>query len=187
MKYEAMYGHRHVFRAVDRINLLLSIMQAKRGSSKGAGLNIIKMLDQKVVLAAFPMHDYEQLKKLQVKWLNLTGLPGSMPIEAIREYFGERIGLYFVYLQHYVSYLLIPAFIGFVLYVGKCIAVLQRFRCFSMFILISPLCVVQKALNKDEYFMMPVFAVYIVIWTTFYSSFWKQRQGRAAMMWGSSG
>jgi hypothetical protein len=38
--------------------------------------------------------------------------------DEIKDYFGHRIGLYFLYLQHYVTLLIVPAFLGFITFVG---------------------------------------------------------------------
>lgn len=144
-KYEMDFGHLHVFRPVDRfvfiwsffmrysfrsnlfsfrikfvrINLIVSILQAKRDTQGGAELNIALMLKQKALLAAFPLHDYSQLKLLQQRWLNLCGMPWRQPLDEVMSYFGERIGLYFLYLQHYVTFLMVPAFVGAVAYIGR--------------------------------------------------------------------
>lgn len=37
-------------------------------------------------------------------------------LDEIKDYFGERIGLYFAYLQHYVEALMVPAFFGLITY-----------------------------------------------------------------------
>lgn len=78
--YECNNGFRHIFRPVDRINLLISIMQAKTGEQQGAGLNINKMVARTAVLAAFPLHDYDMLKRVQQNWLNLCGAPWTQPL-----------------------------------------------------------------------------------------------------------
>lgn len=94
-------------------------MQGKLSSSPpGAGLNISKLIASKAVLAAFPLHDYEELKSLQLRWLNLYDPPWKQPINEIKNYFGERIALYFLYLQHYVEYLIVPAFLGAITFIG---------------------------------------------------------------------
>lgn len=56
-------------------------MQCKITSQPpGAGLNISKLIASKVVLAAFPLHDYDDLHTLQSKWLSLFDPPWKQPI-----------------------------------------------------------------------------------------------------------
>jgi Calcium-activated chloride channel len=46
----------------------------------------------------------------------------------VKDYYGERIGIYFLYLQHYVTLLMVPAFFGLITYIGivLCCVVLCR-------------------------------------------------------------
>ncbi len=60
---------------------MISIMQSKINESPpGAELNILSLVDSKIFLAAFPIHDFEELKTLQLKWLNLFAPPWQQPI-----------------------------------------------------------------------------------------------------------
>jgi len=47
----------------------------------------------KCALAQFPIHDYDELKALQRKWLILFQFPWNQPIDHVKDYFGERIGI----------------------------------------------------------------------------------------------
>jgi Calcium-activated chloride channel len=47
----------------------------------------------------------------------------SQPADEIKDYFGERIGLYFAYLQYYVQSLMLPAAFGVIAFVGECIVI----------------------------------------------------------------
>lgn len=114
-----------------RVNLLISILQAKPDEG-GASLNLSLMLTKPslkapALLAAFPLHDYEMLKRLQLKWLNMYGPPWTQPVHDVKDYFGERIGLYFLYLQHYSTMLIVPAVVGAVAFSGN------NFRTFRPF------------------------------------------------------
>lgn len=120
------------------MKLILSILAA-RTTENGAGLKLGEMIDKKVILAAMPLHDYDDLKLLQRKWLKLFAYPWHQPIGTLRppylelgtlmyymvykddvkDYFGERVGLYFLYLQHYVTLLIIPGILGLITYIGK--------------------------------------------------------------------
>eukprot|EP01036_Dinobryon_divergens_P024443 gene24443-32892_t len=54
----------------------------------------------KVFLAHFPLHNYDVLKKIEDTMLRMM-VPwnSKVPLDDIKDYFGERIGLYFAYLQ----------------------------------------------------------------------------------------
>jgi hypothetical protein len=114
-------------------------------------------------MAAFPIHEFDELKKLTLKWLTVGSYPWNQPIDEVKDYYGERIGIYFLYLQHYVTLLMWPAFFGSITYIIRVVY-------------ISP-----------ENFLMPYFAVFMTIWSTFFIEFWKRRQSTYAMKWGVTG
>ena len=39
---------------------------------------------------------------LQQKWLVFSLSPWRTPVDSIKDYFGEKVGLYFLFLGHYV-------------------------------------------------------------------------------------
>lgn len=87
-----MNYHKQIFRAVDRINLLVSIIEGNVNlQPPGAGININLLLSKGVYLAAFPLQEYDSLKDLQKKWLNVYSGPWNQPIETIKDYFGGII------------------------------------------------------------------------------------------------
>ena len=79
------------------------------------------------MLAAFPMHDYDTLNKLQTKWLTMWCAPWNQRFDEIKDYYGERIGFYFLYIGHYNTYLMVPAFVGAVAFIGKLVANISPF------------------------------------------------------------
>ena len=152
------------FRSTDRIKLIISILESKiTDSPPGCGLSVNDLLHKEAVLAAFPLHDYTILKDIQKKWLKLHARPSSQPISEIKDYFGERVGLYFAYLQHYVTWLIWPALLGVGTYVYGA--------------------VYYKSLNP----LLPAYTTYMVFWSTFYIEAWKNKQATIAMTWGMTG
>jgi len=153
------------FRSTDRIKLIISILESKvTDSPPGCGLSVNDLLHKEAVLAAFPLHDYTILKDIQKKWLKLHAWPSSQPISEIKDYFGERVGLYFAYLQHYVTWLMYPALFG----VGT-------FTYGAYFY--------TSKVNQ----LLPVYTIFMVFWSTFYIEAWKNRQATIAMIWGMTG
>jgi hypothetical protein len=117
----------------------------------------------KCVLASFPIHEFDELKKLTLVWLTLWAWPWSQPIDKVKDYFGERIGFYFLFLQHYVTMLMWPALLGSVTYVVQVIG------------------------GTPENPLMPYFTVVMVLWSTFFVELWRRRQSQKSMMWGVVG
>lgn len=160
VKHSVMDNHKHPFRNVDRIKLIIAILEEPL-IQRGCALNLRDLRGHKVVLAAFPLHEYDDLKALQRKWLKLWSF--QQPVDDIRDYFGERIAFYFAYLNYYVNSLIPPAIGGFVTYVVKVIY------------------------GHPENFLMPYFTVFMILWSTFFIEFWKRKQITVAMQWGVHG
>jgi len=160
-------GKKHPFRQTDRIKLILSILQASPTETPpGGGMNITEMsvvAKGPVVKGQFPIQNFEELNRLQVKWLTMWDYPWNQPIDMIRDYFGERIGFYFLYLGHYASLLMIPAILGAGVYVLKCYEA------------------------RPESTLMPYYTVFMLIWSTFFIELWKQKQSTKALHWGMHG
>lgn len=64
----------------------------------GCGLNLSELLRDKCLVAAFPLHDPEELNKLRDKWFSWKFAPWAQPLWDIKDYFGEKVGLYFAWL-----------------------------------------------------------------------------------------
>jgi hypothetical protein len=84
---------------VDRIKLIMSIIEAPI-TSQGCGYKIKDLVINKAALAIFPLHDSLSLVALQHEWLALFALPTNQPRDLVKDYFGEKIALYFVWLGH---------------------------------------------------------------------------------------
>jgi anoctamin-10/anoctamin-7 len=81
----------------------------------------------------------------------------------VKDYFGEKVGLYFLFLQHYVTLLMWPALLGLITFI------------------------VQAISNSPENILMPYYATFVVVWSSFFMEFWKRRQSWASLRWGSTG
>jgi hypothetical protein len=155
---------KHIFRGVDRIKLILSIIEATASDKPpGCDITLQDLQHHKCVLASFPIHEFDELKKLTLVWLTLWAWPWSQPIDKVKDYFGERIGFYFLFLQHYVTMLMWPALLGSVTYVVQVIG------------------------GTPENPLMPYFTVVMVLWSTFFVELWRRRQSQKSMMWGVVG
>ncbi|RKF57030.1 Uncharacterized protein OnM2_077066 [Erysiphe neolycopersici] len=67
--------------------------------------------DWKNVASIFPLHDYEFNKEITRK-LNSKYILDAKTLSEIKDHFGDRIALYFTFLQSYLMFLIFPAGIG---------------------------------------------------------------------------
>jgi hypothetical protein len=101
------------FRPTIRLKLIYYMMQAPSAKG-GGGLKLDKMLAKNKMLAMYPMHNERKIKKLMDTWVEGCSLPWNQPIGNIKEYFGEKIALYFVFMSDYTRALIIPGIIGLI-------------------------------------------------------------------------
>ncbi|KAF0692715.1 Aste57867_16226 [Aphanomyces stellatus] len=140
-----------LFRPVDRIRLTSAIVD------RHLNLNALKV--KGLLLDSFAMHDSATLETLKQTWaLNKTLL--TQPMGAIRDYFGEKIALYFCWLELYTKMLIIPSAIGIVVFILDSIVHLQ-----------------------GDWIKVG-FAVVIVVWSTLFNELWKRKRTMYSVVWG---
>jgi hypothetical protein len=161
--YRICESTRTVFRGIDRLKLIYSIISARKMDG-GCNLDVYKMKAKAAVLSFFPLHDRMELLQLQEKWLQFCQFPWDQPIEEVKDYFGEKIGLYFLWLAHYTSWLLFAGVVGFFCWINVAV----------------------KG-NDPNAVIMPYFATFMAFWATLFLEFWKRKESTHAMKWGMSG
>jgi len=162
---------KYPFRAIDRIKLIMSIFQNRVSDEiPGAGLNMGKMIAKAVTIGQFPIHNFDDLNRLQKRWLVLWQWPWNQPLDLVRDYFGERIGFYFLYLQHYTTMLLGPAVLGV--------------ACEVLTVLGAKTHVIPDNISEIAYM---VYLCIMLFWSTIYVAIWKGKQSTLAMRWGMTG
>lgn len=89
-----------------------SITDVRACSPPCSVVDVEKLRHTKVISAHFPLHDELELRQLSRRWLRQIRCGGRAPIEEIKEYFGEKIGMYFAWLSFTTSMLRWPAIAG---------------------------------------------------------------------------
>ncbi|BFZ23683.1 hypothetical protein BsWGS_26722 [Bradybaena similaris] len=119
-------NHNDFFEDTQRHRILWEILTTTTyGKKKRAEVGIERLMDESGFVASFPLHDGpyechidlnpEELNKRQVLykyWARWGVWYKYQPLDHIREYFGEKIGIYFAWLGFYTAWLLPASIVG---------------------------------------------------------------------------
>ncbi|XP_037616731.1 anoctamin-6 isoform X2 [Sebastes umbrosus] len=184
-----------------------------RGNRKKFG--ITKLLDGGVYKAAYPLHDCRFNVKseedgcpnerylLYEEWAHPKSFYKMQPLNLIRKYYGEKIGIYFAWLGFYTIMLAFAAVVGLGCFIygyrtqetstwskevcdpdigGRIVMCPQCDRECSYWRLNST-CQASKKLCIFDNFGTLVFAVFMSIWVTLFLEFWKRYQAELEYTW----
>jgi len=146
-----------IFRPNDVIQLIDYIIRS--GDHHCAGQDIGQLLHEGHILHYFPMHEYRKLKEMDQDWFRTFAWGTN--IDLVRNYFGERIALYFLFISHLSKWLILPSILGFILFLVD-------------LIIGSP----------DNYTAAPL-SLLVGVWTMSIIHFWRQKCARYAAKWGT--
>lgn len=180
-------GKRCLFRSMERIRLIASYIETE------IGINFLQQ--KGVIEAHFPLQDIWQLKgknssakadvnedDLVLKNLlfdfrtndvngplirswNTALINQKIPLNKIRNYFGEKIALYFEFLRYFQVSLLVPGIVGLVVFI------------------------IQKIYDDQDPIVLSlnaIYSVFITIWATVYLEGWKRKESSLSIIWGTS-
>lgn len=102
----------NIFKISDKIDLIHHIIQSK--DKDCAGINPSRLLHQGELKAYFPIHDeagIAKIKEFQWKWF----WPDEEQANLLRDYFGDKIAFYFLWMAFYLKWLLPLAALGLLL------------------------------------------------------------------------
>ncbi|KAH3784068.1 hypothetical protein DPMN_162019, partial [Dreissena polymorpha] len=121
-------NHETFFSSTQRSRIVWEILAtAAYGNRKRAEIGIERLIEEGVYSAAFPLHggpyelpkycklDPQALNPRQVLyhyWARWCTWYRYQPLDHIREYFGEKIGIYFAWLGFYTAWLLPASLVG---------------------------------------------------------------------------
>lgn len=146
----------------------------------------------------FPLHELPALEKLQRTWVRAFLSP--QPLDDICKYFGVKITMYFAWLGHYTTALIVPAAVGAIYWVKKnytsiCIKstadlLIAMIVFFFLFEFNFSSCeftqigiIGRNQAVEDVAYVL--FSVFNVIWATVYLETWKRRGAELAYRWGT--
>ncbi|KAF1372550.1 hypothetical protein PFLUV_G00266660 [Perca fluviatilis] len=179
-------------------------------------IGISTLIAKGVYDASFPLHDgdYKVIGHLEEKsdrqvlhdeWAKYSAFYKYQPIDLVRKYFGEKIGLYFAWLGVYTQ-LLIPASIVGIIVFGYGVATVdtnipslemcdERLN-FTMcplcdgacdFWKLSTACGTARASHLFDNPATVFFAIFMSLWAVLFLEQWKRRQNSLSLSWDLTG
>jgi hypothetical protein len=133
-------------------------------------ISINNLLVDGVFASWYPLHDQEELTDLRKRWVYYFWK--MQPLKDVRNYFGEKIALYFAWLGHYTTWLWCPGLLGLYVY------------CQAIAFANSQ--VPPVAPSFDSLWSVP-YALFIALWSTVYLEYWKRTQASCAYNWDTQG
>jgi anoctamin-10/anoctamin-7 len=144
-----------------RLKLLYYILKAPTRVG-GCNLQISNLLFAKKIEAFFPLHETNITNRI-ASASGCCSSPWSFPFTQFRNYFGEKISLYMVFIGHYSKWLIVPSIVGIL---------------FQLVVW-----------GTDNYSspVLPFYAVLITVWAIMMIEYWKREEKSTAMIWGMIG
>nr|XP_020639849.1 anoctamin-9 isoform X1 [Pogona vitticeps] len=193
----AEYPRAHV--STTRIRIVSFILRnTEIPSTKEKFPDLVK---KKVFETAFPLHERENLGRfLKINWARWRDILCEQPIEEIREYFGEKIALYFAWLGWYTRILFIAAVPGVILFVYGFLnfssSQISKEICAANTTIMCPLCdqkcpfwplsdtcMYAKVTHLLDNEGTVIFAIFMAVWATVFLELWKRHRANVVSCW----
>lgn len=92
----------------DKVRVLLAMINSE--------IDMGVLFESEIILCNFSMPD-ENLHDLRENWGTFNKFWKAQDLDSIRDYFGERIAMYFVWLKYYIYWLIFPSVLGIIVFV----------------------------------------------------------------------
>ncbi len=190
------------------------ICEQVRYGDDSLDIGIDSLVHKGAFVAQYPLHDghvHEKAgeaendrQRLHADWARMARIFKYQPIPAIKEYFGEKVALYFAWLGFYTAMLLPAAIVGFICFlygVGSAFSYTpvneickpkneSLFymcplcdRLCSYYLLSQTTCLYAKVTHFFDNQATLFFALFMSFWAVFFLEFWKRKQVTLAYEW----
>ncbi|KAF7694003.1 hypothetical protein HF521_007756 [Silurus meridionalis] len=179
-------------------------------------MGITTLIAKGVYDSAFPLHDgdfkdsrqAEQKNDRQLlhdEWARYGAFYKYQPIDLIRKYFGEKIGLYFAWLGVYTQLLALASVVGIIVFLYGCFTIdsnvpslemCDEKQNFTMCPLcdrvcdywhLSTACGTARASHLFDNPATVFFAIFMSLWAVMFLEHWKRRQNSLNYSWNMTG
>lgn len=211
-------NHDTYFTTTQRSRVVWEILTtAAYGKRKRAEIGVERLLEEDVYVAAFPLHDGpyelpkhyvdpESLNPRQILyhyWARWGRWFKYQPLDHIRDYFGEKIGIYFAWLGFYTAWLLPAAIVGVLVFLYGVITfdsntpaneVCQSNTTYRMcpicdenigcpYWYLSDVCLYMKVSYLFDHPATVAYAVFVSFWAVTFLEYWKRKNASLAHHW----
>jgi hypothetical protein len=148
-----------IFSYNDRVRLIRSSLNTR--------LDLHLMKEFEISLEDFCLHFNKPLEELKAEWAHPKKVFSTQPLKKIRDYFGEKIGLYFAWMEVYKTFMIIAGVVGLVVQV-------ILFLNYSL----------EVTKSMSQYFQV-FFALFLAFWASTFDQLWGRREKIFAWEWGT--
>lgn len=148
-----------VFSELNRLRLIYYLLKAPKRLG-GCALELMELLKKEDILSLYPLHNNDENSAILNECLNKFRFPWHFPFPAIRNYFGEKVCLYFHFMGHYSQYLIVPGIVGLAFQI------------------------VVWYYGDYSHPVLPFFSVLISLWAIVMLEMWKRKQAYVDLFYG---
>ncbi|XP_066264747.1 anoctamin-1-like isoform X9 [Branchiostoma lanceolatum] len=202
------------FKPSTRSLVVHEILKRTRYSQKDYAIGITNLIAQGVYTAAYPLHEGEfegdtdippnPRQMLFDEWGSYSKFVKFQPLNLIRNYFGEKIGMYFAWLGLYTKLLIPSSLVGLIVFLYGVFTMDDNVPsdevCEAYNITMCPLCDREckywrlsdscKSAKFSHLFDNEVtvfFSIFMSLWATWFLENWKRKQMELNYAWDLSG
>ncbi|XP_063164450.1 anoctamin-2 isoform X2 [Candoia aspera] len=197
-----------------RSRIVHEILKRTYSSKAKNSMGINTLIANNVYETAYPLHDGEyegenkemnERKLLYREWARYGAFYKFQPIDLIRKYFGEKIGMYFAWLGLYTEFLIPSSIVGIIVFLYGCLTIEEdipskemcdQHNAFTMCPLcdktcdywnLSTACGTARASHLFDNPATVFFSVFMALWATMFLENWKRLQMRLCFFWDLTG
>nr|XP_004654301.1 anoctamin-1 isoform X1 [Jaculus jaculus] len=202
------------FDSKTRSTIVYEILKRTTCTKAKYSMGITSLLANGVYSAAYPLHDgdyegenveFNDRKLLYEEWASYGVFYKYQPIDLVRKYFGEKIGLYFAWLGAYTQMLIPASIVGVIVFLYGCATVDENIPSMEMCdqrhnITMCPLCdktcsywkmssacATARASHLFDNPATVFFSVFMALWAATFMEHWKRKQMRLNYRWDLTG
>ncbi|XP_059875670.1 anoctamin-5 [Delphinus delphis] len=182
-------------------NVLEMVQEEERRASRGE--RFFEVSEGQYWKPSEPPNPVNERYTLCQNWARFSYFYKEQPFNLIRDYYGEKIGIYFVFLGFYTEMLFFAAIVGLACFIYGLLSMHDNSSSTEICdpeiggqIIMCPLCDVMcdywrlnstcwasKFSHLFDNESTVFFAIFMGIWVTLFLEFWKQRQARLEYEW----